>query len=104
LGEASGVNLSWVAYSSLTGRKVELQRPGASRVTWIAEDALLLHVLRSLYRRELHFGTLREQLSGPRMYGIFAWNDLRPFVRHAFGVTLPSVAKQVWNKIRSNGK
>jgi hypothetical protein len=52
----------------------------------------------------LHFGTLREQLSGPRMYGIFAWNDLRPFVRHTFGVTLPSVAKQVWNKIRSNGK
>jgi D-aspartate ligase len=104
LGEASGVNLSWVAYSSLTGRKVELQRPAAGRVTWIAEDALLLHVLRGLYRRELHFGTLREQLSGPRMYGIFAWNDLRPFVRHTFGVTLPSVAKQVWNKIRSNGK
>jgi D-aspartate ligase len=104
LGAASGVNLSWVAYSSLTGRKVELQRPAASRVTWIAEDALLLHMLRGFYRRELHLGTLREQISGPRMYGIFAWNDLRPFVRHTFGVTLPSVAKQVWNKIRSNGK
>jgi D-aspartate ligase len=104
LGEASGINLSWVAYGSLTGRKVELQRPAASRVTWIAEDALLLHVLRGFYRHELHFGTLREQLSGPRMYGIFAWNDLRPFVRHTFGVTLPSVARQVWNKIRFKGK
>lgn len=100
LGRVSGINLSWTAYRHLTGRPVAPMRTTTTCATWIAEDSLISYILRSIYRRELQLGRLWQQLSGPRVYGIFSWRDPWPFVRYLFTVILPTVAKQVVGTLR----
>jgi D-aspartate ligase len=53
LGSASDINLSWTAYCDLTGRSLDSQPRPVTRAKWIAEDALLIYMLRGLYRRRL---------------------------------------------------
>jgi D-aspartate ligase len=100
LGGASGINLSLTAYRHLTGQSVAPLRTTTKRATWIAEDALLFYSLRGIYRRQLRLGRLWQQLSGPRIYGIFSWADPRPFVRYMFTVVLPAIAKQAFRQLR----
>src|SRR3989442_12989539 len=83
LGSVSGVNLTWAAYSHLTGRPVQPVQQPVQRAKWIAEDSLLRHMAADFYRGER--GPLKawKQLSGQRMYGIFAWSDPVPFLRYS---------------------
>lgn len=103
LSRASGINLTWAAYCHLTGRPLTVRAPIA-RARWIAEDALLSHALRGLYRRELGVRELWKELSGRRMYGIFAWDDPMPWARYSLAVLLPAMSKQIWNRIRRRGR
>lgn len=78
LARASGLNLSWIAYQDLIGNPLPPRQLPTARMTWIAEDALVYHVARSFYRREIDLKQLCHVLGGPRMYGISAWNDPLP--------------------------
>jgi predicted ATP-grasp superfamily ATP-dependent carboligase len=94
LGRASGVNLSWTAYADLIGLDTNSKRVPTVQTTWIGEEALIQHVLRGLYRREIKLGKLRKQLKGPRIYGTFSWRDPLPFVHRCATVTVPTLGKQ----------
>jgi len=93
LGVAGGVNLTWTAYCDFIGRTVP-QTGSAVNATWIAEDALLMRVLRSTFRPELRIPNLRNKLSsGRRIYGIYARKDPLPALKY-FALTLcPSILK-----------
>lgn len=95
LAGASGINLSRIAYCDLVGNPAPAQhRQSTARATWIAEDVLAYHVLRSLYRRELSVRSLRRGLRAPRIYGIFSWRDPVPFVRQMITITKQLVVRK----------
>lgn len=98
LGRASGVNLTWTAYSHLTGREVTRQTQKVARAKWIAEDALFTYLLTALYRRRIGPRQLWAKLAGPKIYSMFVWNDPLPFLRYAFSVLLPETAKAIYKK------
>jgi len=100
LGRASGINLTWAAYCHLSGTAVTPIQEPVRHAIWVAEDALLMHVIASIYRRECRPLGLWRQISGRRMYGIFDWKDPMPFLRYSVGVLLPQLAKATANKIR----
>jgi D-aspartate ligase len=99
LGGASGINLTWTAYCDLTGRLRDQVQMPIVRAKWIAEDALLIYVLKALYHRQIGLGELQRKLSGRRMYSVFAWNDPLPWLRYWFLVLLPDLAKSIFKKI-----
>lgn len=104
LGLASGVNLTWIAYCHLIGRSEPPVCPKTVSAKWIAETDLFYYLIRALYRRQLRPKKLCRDLSGRRMYAIFAWSDPLPSVRNWFCNFLPSLGKQVINKLlRGNG-
>jgi D-aspartate ligase len=101
LGMASGVNVSWAAYCDLAGISISKKNPPTLPAKWIAEDATLLYLLRGVYHREVRLRSLKKDLSGRRLYGIFAWSDPLPFIYNLFGVFLPGIFRQVWSKLRA---
>ena len=102
LAEASGVNLSWTAYSHLTGKEVQRRRGPLISTTWVAEDALFKGLVRSLVQSHLRIPHVMRKLRGPRMYGIFSGRDLVPFVRY-FGVTvLPELTGKMLRGLRDS--
>lgn len=98
LGRASGINLTWTAYCHLTGRSEIPAQPPIRQARWIAEDEFLMHFFRTIYHRQGRPWSLWRQLSAPRIYGIFSWNDPLPFLRYSAGV-LPALAKAVMAKL-----
>jgi D-aspartate ligase len=102
LGSASGINLSWTAYCDLTGRPLDSQPRPVARAKWIAEDALLIYMLRAVYRRRLRVGDVWKKLSGRRVYGISDWNDPWPGFRYGLREFLPDLAKS-FLRIASGG-
>jgi predicted ATP-grasp superfamily ATP-dependent carboligase len=102
LGSASGINLSWTAYCDLTGRPVDSQPKPVIRAKWIAEDALLIYMVRGLYRRRLRFRDVWKKFSGRRVYGILDWNDPWPGIRYCLLEFLPDLAKS-FVRIASGG-
>jgi D-aspartate ligase len=99
LGGASGINLTWTAYCDLTGRLRDQVQMPILRAKWIAEDALLMYLLKALCRRQIGLGDLRRKLSGHRIYSVFAWNDPLPALRYWLFVILPDLAKSMFKKI-----
>ena len=95
LGQASGINLTWIAYCHLTGRNSDGHRRQIVRAKWIAEDAVFLYCLRALYRRQIRPRELWSKLAGRKVYSIFAWNDPLPLLRYAVCVFLPKLAKSI---------
>lgn len=102
LGSASGINLSWTAYCDWTGHSLDSQAKPVARAKWIAEDALLIYMLRGLYRRRLRVGDVWKKLSGRRVYGISDWNDPWPGFRYGLREFLPNIAKS-FLRITSGG-
>lgn len=100
LGDASGVNLSWVAYCHLTGRSIPLAKGSVAVATWVAEDALLLRLLRGLFHPDLRVPHLRAKLSGPRMYSILDGRDPLPFFRYFCATILLNLTLQAAKRIR----
>ena len=77
LGSASGINLSWTAYCDLTGRSLDSGPKPVTRAKWIAEDALLIYMLRP-YRRRLRVRDVWRNLQAAEFSGISDWSDPRP--------------------------
>lgn len=95
LGAASGVNLSWTAYRDLTGGPVEHAGAHTATAKWIAEDTLAHYWLKRALAGRMNARELLSDLSGQRIYGIFAWSDPVPFVRYSLTVGLPRLGKKI---------
>jgi D-aspartate ligase len=83
LGKACGVDVIYLAYCEHAGLPLPVvsQKPGVHK--WVAEDALCLSVGRALLRGDL--ASFRSQLrlaSGKRIYAIWSWADMRPFLTY----------------------
>ena len=100
LGRASEVNLTWIAYCDLTRRPIPPARPTSRHAKWVAEDALLLHVVSSIYRRESSPLKHWKEVRGRRMYGIFSWRDPMPFMCYSTTELVLRIAGAVFRKIR----
>jgi D-aspartate ligase len=103
LGHMSGLNLTRVAYTDLTGQKLDAHTPQHPGGKWVAEDTLLLYSASGLYNHRLTLKSLFKQLSGPKMYGIFQWADPMPFLRYSVSYMFPTVGRMALRKIRSKG-
>jgi D-aspartate ligase len=99
LAHMSGVNLTRVAYSDLTGHALDSSTSGKPGGKWIAEDAFMLHAAAALYKRRVKLRTLLRQLSGPKMFAIFAWDDPLPFLRYSLQSMLPTIGRMAWAKL-----
>ncbi len=100
LGRASGINLSWTAYTDLVGRPSSFGKVPSLPTTWIAEDPLIRHVLRGLYRRDIKLGVLCKQVSRPRIYGTFSWRDPWPFGYHLCIQMISALGKKFLANLR----
>ncbi len=104
LGQASGINLSWIAYSHLIGRDVRPLRCPIQQRKWVAEDAFLMYAAAGLLRREVRVSELWRQFSGRKMYGIFSWKDPLPFLSYFAVNVVPGLARatctKIWKRVR----
>jgi D-aspartate ligase len=98
LGGASGINLTWTAYCDLTGRLRDQVQMPIVEAKWIAEDALLIYLLKALCCRQMSLGDLRRKLGGRRIYSVFSWNDPLPSLRYWSFVLLPDLARSIFRK------
>lgn len=103
LAHMSGVNLTRIAYTHLTGHKLDATTTQRAGGKWVAEDALFYYLAEGIYKGKLKWKTLRSQWSGPKMFGIFSWNDPVPFLRYSFGCMIPRMGRMAWSKIRHKG-
>jgi len=81
LGAAAGVNLPLLAYRDLTGAHVEPAGPARAGLRWLslADDARTF--VRSFAPAgDLSLGRWLLSLRGPKVYDVFAWDDLSPFL------------------------
>ena len=104
LAHMSGVNLTRVAYSDLTGHALDSSTSRKTGGKWIAEDAFMLHAAAAIYQRRVKLRTLLQQLSGPKMFAIFAWDDPWPFLRYSLQSMLPAMGRMAWAKLRNKNQ
>jgi D-aspartate ligase len=100
LGMANNVNVSWAAYSDLTGQKYSPQRRNGSAASkWVADDATWSYFLSGVYNREIHVKAFLKKLSGRRQYGIFDWSDPLPSLYNFMMVTVAGTSRQIGRKL-----
>jgi predicted ATP-grasp superfamily ATP-dependent carboligase len=99
LGYACGVDLIYLAYLD----RANLPIPAVARTSrnhrWIAEEAFLGALLHCVRRRD---GSLKKLLSlarGPRVWGMWKWNDPLPLVAYMTLHFLPALATAVGRAI-----
>jgi predicted ATP-grasp superfamily ATP-dependent carboligase len=81
LGAASGVNLPLLAYRDLAGLPVHPARPARIGLRWLALPDDTRTFFRSLRPAgELTLPAWLLSLRGPKVYDVFAWDDVSPFV------------------------
>jgi predicted ATP-grasp superfamily ATP-dependent carboligase len=100
LGRANQVNLTWAAYCDLTAREIQPVMPTPQSTKWVAEDALVMHILSDIFHKKP--GVLRylKHIAGKKIYGIFSWNDPMPLLRYAVTCMAPKLAGALITKIR----
>lgn len=103
LGHMSGVNLTRVAYSDLTGYKLDAQTSSQAGGKWVAEDSLLLHSASGIYKKRITIRAALRQISGPKIFGIFRWADPMPFLHYAVASMFPTMGRMAWRKLRTKG-
>jgi D-aspartate ligase len=100
LGMANNVNVSWAAYSDLTGQKYLPQRRKRSSASkWVADDATWSYFLSGVYNQQIHVKTFLKKLSGRRQYGIFDWSDPLPSFYNFMTVTIAGTSRQIGRKL-----
>jgi predicted ATP-grasp superfamily ATP-dependent carboligase len=77
LGTCAGINLTWLAYSDMTGRPCRPASPIYKRrkCRWIAERELALHLLRRAYRRIASLGSGSGSQARPEEAGKIGFRD-----------------------------
>ena len=103
LGQMSGVNLTRIAYSDLTGCKLDSRTSNQPGGKWVAEDSLLLHSASGIYKRRMTIRSALRQISGPKIFGIFRWADPMPFLHYAVASMFPTMGRMAWRKLRTKG-
>ena len=103
LGQMSGVNLTRIAYSDLTGCKLDSRTSNQPGGKWVAEDSLLLHSASGIYKRRMTIRAALRQISGPKIFGIFRWADPMPFLHYAVASMFPTMGRMAWRKLRTKG-
>ena len=88
LGTACGVDLVHLAYCDHAGIPVPAVHAQFTAQKWIAEDALLMTMLRLLWRREPGIRSLLRQTRGKKQYGIWSANDPMPFIAYVARLSL----------------
>lgn len=80
LGARCGVNLAWLAYRDALGLPVEPQLRYRTGVKWVSIQRDLSAF--RLYRKQgkLTLGRWLRSLAGEKMWAVFAWDDLAPFL------------------------
>jgi predicted ATP-grasp superfamily ATP-dependent carboligase len=91
LGAACGVDLVYQAYCDHAGQPVPMAPVRYSAQKWIAEDALLMAVLRLLWRREPGVRSLLRQARGRKQFAIWSAKDPLPFLAYLVGL-IPNLA------------
>jgi D-aspartate ligase len=100
LGMANNVNVSWTAYSDLTGQKYLPQRRKRSSASkWVADDATWSYFLSGVYNQQIQVKTFLKNLSGRRQYGIFDWSDPLPSLYNFMTVTVAGTSRQIGRKL-----
>jgi predicted ATP-grasp superfamily ATP-dependent carboligase len=108
LGNGCGVNLMYFAYAERAG----LPRPEitkrVSRELWIAEDALLVTMLRWMWQRNRKLASLFGLLRGQRIYAIWSARDPLPLLVFLMRKFLPGLiaaaARSVWGKLANKAQ
>lgn len=99
LGYACGADLIYSAYLHFAGLPCpQPQNPHHRPCKWVAEDAFLFALLRSLWRRNRRFHSLRRLAAGRRIYGIWDIHDPAPFLAwalHAIRTGLTAALRQL---------
>lgn len=80
LGKTCGVDLMYVAYCEHTGLGTPVVIPRKVIKKWIAEDAFLTLVIRSLWNRDSRFLSLVRLTRGKRTYAIWSAKDPLPAI------------------------
>ncbi len=99
LGQACGVDLIEIAYCDHAG----LPKPRAKRLAagdkWIAEDAFLTTLLRTLWRRDPAARALLRLARGKRLYAIWSARDPLPLMVYALARYLPDLAAACFRRL-----
>ncbi len=103
LGAAVEADVIYAAYCDHAG--LPLTAPTARTITvkWVAEDALMLAMLRLVWHRQPGVGALLRQARGRRIYGIWAMSDPMPFIHFAAGF-LKDMLRNVVRALTSRGQ
>jgi hypothetical protein len=88
----------------LTGPRAERAFPRSTQAKWIAEDTFLHYVFQDIVHGKIDVRDLFSELSGQRIYGIFAWSDPLPFVRYSLTVGLLRFGQKIFKELRSRTK
>jgi D-aspartate ligase len=101
LGNASGVDLIYMAYCEHA--RLPMPRPGVTATghKWVAEDTFVTAALRSLWRGNPKLGTLFQLARGKRVYAIWSAKDPLPslayFVTMFFPKLVADVCRTLWS-------
>ena len=98
LGHAAGVDLIYAAYCDFAGLAVAPGQRNPERRKWVAEDVLLLALLRSLWRRDGRFWALLRLARGKKIYAIWSVSDPLPSIAYTPRHWLGSLA--AWGRGR----
>jgi D-aspartate ligase len=102
LGRACGVDLMHTAYRDYTGAgSTGGSSTGWQECRWIGEDAVLLELLRRLWRRERSVGDLVGQLRGPRIMALWSARDPLPALIYFVTGLVPTLAAGLGGAARS---
>jgi len=82
LGAVCGVDVIHLAYRDCAGLPTPEVRAQFTPCKWIAEDAFLMAVLRSIWRRDGGARRLFQQARGRKIYAIWAASDPMPFLAY----------------------
>jgi D-aspartate ligase len=104
LGNACGMDLMHLAYCEHAGIPMPAMQKQRAVKKWIAEDALLMAVLQSLWRREGRVRRLLRLARGERVYAIWSRKDPFPFLAYMILRFLPHLFMGVlgvfWSAIK----
>ena len=95
LGARCGVNLAYMAYRDALGLPVEPRLSHRTGVKWVSIERDLSAF--KLYRRERGMTTAAwlRSLVGDKMWAVFAWDDLAPFLKRTPGYLWSRVAPRL---------
>jgi D-aspartate ligase len=101
LGNATGVDLAYLAYCEHAGLPTPLTASNGRPVKWIAEDVFITTVLRLMWRCDFTgLRALISQAGGERIYAISSWRDPLPAAVYVCTRLIPDLARSVTAVLR----